>query len=44
MDLTAKMIPVMVETVEKFTAMGASPEHIVRFLQAPIDQINSAKA
>jgi hypothetical protein len=34
MNLTAKMIPVMVETVEKFTSMGASPDHIVRFLQA----------
>jgi hypothetical protein len=30
MDLTAKMIPVMVQTVEKFTAMGASADHIVR--------------
>jgi hypothetical protein len=44
MDLTAKMIPVMVQTVEKFTAMGASPDHIVRFLQATIDEINSGKA
>ena len=44
MDLTAKMIPVMVQTVERFTAMGASPEHIVRFLQATIDEINSDKA
>jgi hypothetical protein len=40
-ELTAKMIPIMVETVERFTAMGASPEHIVRFLQATIDEINS---
>ena len=39
MDLTAKMIPVMVETVEKFTGMGASPDHIVRFLQATIEEI-----
>ena len=39
MDLTAKMIPVMVETVEKFTSMGASPDHIVRFLQATIEEI-----
>jgi hypothetical protein len=44
MDLTAKMIPVMVQTVEKFYAMGASPEHVVRFLQATIDEINSDKA
>ena len=39
MDLTAKMIPVMVETVEKFTSMGASPDHIVRFLQTTIEEI-----
>ena len=25
LELTAKMIPIMVETVGKFTAMGASP-------------------
>jgi hypothetical protein len=30
MDLTAKMIPVMIQTMDKFYAMGASPEHIVR--------------
>lgn len=40
MDLTAQMIPVMVETVDKFTIMGASHAHIVRFLQATIDEIN----
>jgi hypothetical protein len=44
LDLTAKMIPVMIQTVDKFHAMGASPEHIVRFLQATIDEINSGKA
>jgi hypothetical protein len=27
LDLTAKMIPIMVETVEKFAAIGAKPEH-----------------
>jgi hypothetical protein len=43
MDLTAKMIPVMIETVEKFNAMGASPDHIIRFLQATIDEINRGK-
>jgi hypothetical protein len=43
LDLTAKMIPIMVETVEKFAAMGAKPNHIVRFLQATIDEINSGK-
>jgi hypothetical protein len=37
------MIPIMVETVEKFAAMGAKPDHIVRFLQATIDEINSGK-
>jgi hypothetical protein len=41
LDLTAKMIPIMVETVEKFAAIGAKPDHIVRFLQATIDKINS---
>ena len=41
MDLTAKMIPIMVETVEKFSALGATPEHIARFLQATIDEINN---
>ncbi len=44
MDLTAKMIPVMIQTMDKFHAMGASPDHIVRFLQATIDEINSGKA
>lgn len=39
LDLTAKMIPVMVETVDKFTAMGASSEHIVWFLQATIEDL-----
>ena len=43
LDLTAKMIPIMVETVEKFAAIGAKPDHIVRFLQATIDEINSGK-
>jgi hypothetical protein len=41
--LTAKMIPIMVETVEKFAAIGAKPDNIVRFLQATIDEINSGK-
>jgi archaellum component FlaC len=41
MDLTAKMIPIMVETVEKFSAMGATPEHIARILQATIEEINN---
>jgi hypothetical protein len=41
LDLTAKMIPIMVETVEKFSAMGATPEHIARFLQATINEINN---
>jgi hypothetical protein len=44
MDLTAKMIPVMIHTMDLFYAMGASREHIVRFLQATIDEINSDKA
>jgi hypothetical protein len=43
MDLTSRMIPVMVETVEKFASMGASPGHIIRFLQATIDEINNSE-
>jgi hypothetical protein len=39
LDLTAKMIPIMVQTVEKFTAIGAKHDHIVRFLSAAIDEI-----
>jgi hypothetical protein len=38
------MNPLMIQTLDKFHAMGASPEHIVRFLQATIDEINSGKA
>jgi hypothetical protein len=29
----------MVETVETFTQMGASRQHIVRFLQATIEEL-----
>ena len=43
-ELTAKMIPIMVETVDKFAAMGAKPEHIVMVLQATIQEINGGKA
>jgi hypothetical protein len=43
MDLTSRMIPVMVETVEKFISMGASRSHVVRFLQATIDEINNSE-
>jgi hypothetical protein len=38
LHLTAKMIPIMEETVEKFSAMGATPRDVVRFLQAIIDE------
>lgn len=41
LDLTTKMIPIMVETVQRFSAMGATPELIARFLQATIDEINN---
>lgn len=37
MDLTSKMIPVMVDMVQNFASMGASPEHVVLFLQATIE-------
>jgi hypothetical protein len=43
LDLTAKMIPIMVEMMEKFSAIGAKPDDIVRFLQTMIDDINSRK-
>ena len=39
MDLTAKMIPVRVQTVDKFTSMGASPSHIALLLQATIEEM-----
>jgi hypothetical protein len=39
MDLTSRMIPVMVEMVQSFTKMGASPEHVVLLLQATIDEM-----
>ena len=39
MDLTAKMIPVMVEAVGKLGAMGADRDHIIRFLQATIEEL-----
>jgi hypothetical protein len=35
------MIPVMIQTMDKFYAMGASPEHVVQFLQATIDEISA---
>jgi hypothetical protein len=34
MDLTAKMVPVMVEAVGKMRTMGADRDHVIRFLQA----------
>jgi hypothetical protein len=40
-ELTSKMIPVMIQTVQKFNEMGASPQHIVQFLQLVIDEIKS---
>jgi len=43
-DLTAKMIPILVETVEKFLVMGAKPDHIVMVLQATIEEIRSGKS
>ena len=42
-DLTAKMLPMIVQTVERFTAMGAKPDHIVMVLQATIQEIISGK-
>jgi hypothetical protein len=42
MDLTAKMIPVMVEAVEKMRALGADRDHVIRFLQATIEELREA--
>ena len=42
MDLTAKMIPVMVEAVGKMRAMGAGHDHIIRFLQATIEELQES--
>ena len=39
MDLTSRMIPVMVEAVGKLGAMGADRDHIIRFLQATIEEL-----
>jgi hypothetical protein len=39
LDLTAKMIPIMSATIEKFIEMGASREHIVTILQATIQEL-----
>jgi hypothetical protein len=43
MDLTSRMIPVMVEMVENFASMGASPEHVVLLLQATIDEMTRSQ-
>jgi hypothetical protein len=43
-DLTARMMPVMVEAVEKMRALGADSEHIVWFLQATIEEIRAPGA
>ena len=40
MDLTAMMIPVMVETVE---IMGAERAHVIRFLQATIEELATSE-
>jgi hypothetical protein len=36
---TAKMLPIMGATIETFIVIGASNEHIVRLLQATIDEL-----
>ena len=41
LDLTAKMLPIMAATIEKFIAMGASNEHIVILLQAAIQELKA---
>jgi hypothetical protein len=43
LDLTAKMIPVMVEAVEKMKAMGADRDHLILFLQATIEELGNSE-
>ena len=42
MDLTAKMIPVMIDAVEKMQAMGADREHLIQFFQATIEELRDS--
>ena len=39
MDLTTEMIPVMVDAVDRMRKLGASNDHIVRFLSATIEEL-----
>ena len=39
LDLTMKLIPVMVEAVDKMRTLGANDDHIVRFLRATIEEL-----
>ena len=43
MDLTAKMVPVMVEAVGKMKTMGADRDHVIRFLQATIEELGTSE-
>ena len=43
MDLTAKMIPIMVETVEKFYSVGATPESHA-FCRSPSRKLTTGRA
>ncbi len=43
MDLTAKMVPVMVEAVGKMRTMGADRDHVIRFLQATIEELGTSE-
>ena len=43
MDLTAKMIPVMVEAIDKMRAIGADRDHLILFLQATIEELSNSE-
>jgi len=42
MDLTMKMIPVMVRAVDEMRSLGASDDKILRFLYATIDELQGS--
>ncbi len=43
MDLTAKMIPVMVEAIDKMRAIGADRDHLILFLRATIEELSKSE-
>ena len=43
MDLTSRMIPVMVEAIDKMRAIGADRDHLILFLQATIEELSNSE-